>query len=156
MTSESLCTNLIERYLYSRGRRYFCGRHDGEYFFLAKTSSQRLHVRLGVSPDFDDVLVIRVARGRFFSPADRSRLTDVCDRWNLQNRGVTAIVHGSSDPPRIGVVARRSRWLPETISFEDFASIVDRTIADAFDLFGELTLVVEQPATVQPLLRAAG
>jgi Putative bacterial sensory transduction regulator len=156
MTTESQCTNLIERYLCDRGWRYSRGQYDAEYFFLVKTRSQRLHVHLGVSPDFDDVLVIRVSPGRFFSPADRPQLTHVSDQWNQQNREVTAIVHGSSDPRRIGVVARKSRWISETVSFEDFASIVDRTIADAFDLFGELTLVVEQPATVQPLLRAAG
>jgi hypothetical protein len=156
MTSESLCTNLIERYLCTRGQRCFRGQHDGEYFLLVKARPQRLHVHLGVSPDYDDVLVIRVTPGSFFSAADRPWLTHVSDEWNQQNRGVTAIVHGSSDPRRIGVVARRSRWIPETVSFEDFASIVDGTIADAIDLFDELTPVVEKPSTAQQLLRAAG
>jgi hypothetical protein len=45
------------------------------------------------------------------------------------------------------------------VSFEDFASFVDRAIAAAVDLFGELTPVVELPPPSQealPLLRDAG
>jgi hypothetical protein len=78
------------------------------------------------------------------------------DRWNQRNREVTAIVHDSSDPRRIGVSARRSQWIGENISFEDFASFADRTIGAAIDLFAELTPVVELPSTAQPLLRDAG
>lgn len=156
MTTESLCSDLIERYLCARGRRCFRSQHDGEYFFLAKTGAQRLHVHLGVSPDFDDVLVIRVNPGCFFAAAYCPCLTQASDRWNQQNRGVTAIIHGSSDPRRIGVVARRSRWIPENVSFENFASVVDGTIADAIDLFDELNRIVERTSTAQPLLQAAG
>ena len=156
MTSESLCANLIERYLCTRGSRYFRGQHDGEYFYVANTRPRRLHVHLEVSPIHRDVLVIRVAPVCFFPAADRPQLTQLADAWNRQNREVTAIVHDSADPQRIGVIARRSQWIRSDVDFEDFASFVDHTIAAAIELFGELAPVFEWPSTAQPLVRDAG
>jgi hypothetical protein len=69
---------------------------------------------------------------------------------------VTAIVHGSSDPQRIGVVARSSQRIRDRVSFDDFASFVDHSTAAAIDLFSELTPGVELPSTSQPLFRDAG
>jgi hypothetical protein len=106
-------------------------------------------------PSFGDVLVIRVTPACLFSVADRPWLTRFADAWNQQNRGVTAIVHGTSNPQRIGVLARRSQWVREGIAFEDFAAVADRTIAAAIDLFEGLTPVVELPLRAQPLLRDA-
>lgn len=155
MTSEPLCADLIERYLRTRGSRYFRGRHDGEFFYIANTRPRRLHVHLEASPAHDDVLVVRVAPACFFPVADRPWLTHLADSWNRQDREVTAIVHNSSDPQRIGVLARRSQWLRDGIGFEDFARFVDNTIAAAIELFGELAPLVEwRPA--QPSLRDAG
>jgi hypothetical protein len=154
MRTQPRCADLIERYLRTRGRRYFRGHHDGEYFFV--NTRPRLHVHLEISPAHDDVVIIRVTPECFFPAADRPWLTHRSDTWNLQNREVTAIVHGSSDPQRIGMEARKSQWIREGVSFDDFASSVDRTITDAIDLFDELTPVVELPSTAQPLLRDAG
>ncbi len=158
MTNESMCANLVERYLRTRGRRYFRGHHDGEYFFVtsARTSSSgRLQVHLEISPAHGDVLIIRVTPGCFFPATERPWLVHFSDTWNREEHEVTAIVHGSSDPQRIGVVARRSHWIRQNVSFEDFAPFVDRTIADATDLFDALSPVVELP-TAHPLLRDAG
>lgn len=159
MTNEPLCASLIERYLRARGRRYFRGHHDGEYFFVTSdraSISRRLHVHLEISPDHDDVLMIRVTPGCYFSATDRPWLMYFSERWNRQDRQVTAIVHGSCDPQRIGVVARRSHWIRKGFSFEDFASFVDGAITDATDLFAELSPVVELPSAEPPLLRDAG
>jgi hypothetical protein len=156
MTSEPLCANLIERYLFTCGLRFFRGQHDGEYFFVANAHPRRLHVHLEISPSFGDVLMIRVSPACYFPAADRPWLTHFADTWNQQNHDVTAIVHGSSDPHRIGVSARRSQWIREDSSFEDFASFADRTIAAAIDLFGQLTPVVELPSPQELLLRDAG
>jgi hypothetical protein len=152
MTSEPLCANLIERYLCTRGSRYFRGAHDGEYFYIANTRPRRLHVHLEISPEHNDVLLIRVTPASFFAASDRPWLTHLADTWNQQHRDVTAIVHGSSDPHRVGVVARRSQWIRGCVAFEDFATFVDRTIAAAIEFFGGLNPVVEWPSTVQPLL----
>ncbi|WP_156686795.1 YbjN domain-containing protein [Mycobacterium sp. Marseille-P9652] len=151
MTSEPLGAKLIESYLQTRGSRYFRGRHDGEFFYVANTRPRRLHVHLEMSAD-NDVLVIRVSPASFFPAAQRSSLTRFVDAWNAQNREVTAILHDSSDPERIGVVAHRSQWIPAAASFDDFATFVDGTLADAIELFGELALVADLSA---PALRDA-
>jgi putative sensory transduction regulator len=156
MTNNPMCASLLERYLRTRGRRYFRGHHDGEYFFVTGARSRRLHVHFEISPAHDDVLVIRVIPGYYFPAADRPWLTYFSERWNRQDRHVTAVVHGSSDPQRIGVVARRSQWIRKGFSFEDFASFVDGAIADAVELFEELSPVGELPSTKPPLLRDAG
>ncbi len=156
MTREPRCAGLTERYLCTRGSRYFRGAHDGEYFYVARTRPRQLHVHLEISPTDGDVLIIRVAPACFFPATDRPWLTHFADTWNQQDRAVTAIVHRSSDPQRIGVVARKSRWIRDDVSFDDFASLVDRTIADAIDFFGQLTPTVDLPPTAQPLVRDAG
>lgn len=74
----------------------------------------------------------------FFPVTDRPWLTHLADSGNRQDRELTAIVHNSSDPQRIGVLARRSQWIRDGIGFEDFARFVDNTIAAAIELFGEL------------------
>lgn len=151
MTNEQMCANLVERYLRSRGRRYFRGHHDGEYFFVTG-APRRLHVHFEISPAHDDVLIIRVTPGCYFPAADRPWLTHFADRWNRQDRHVTAIVHGSSDPQRIGVVARKSQWIRSAVSFADFASFVDLTIADATQLFEELDPAIDVASADRPLL----
>jgi hypothetical protein len=159
MTSEPLSADLIERYLRTRGSQYFRGQHDGDFFYIANTRPRRLHVHLEICPAQHDVLVIRVVPGCFFPATDRPRLTHFAEQRNRRDHEVTAIVHGSSDPQRIGVIARRSQWIRGEVTFEDFASFVDHTIAAAIELFGELAPVVEWPPGVQqahPLVRDAG
>jgi hypothetical protein len=155
MTTGSICTNLIERYLSTSGLRFLRGEHDGEYFCVVDAGAGRLHVHLEGSPSFDDMLSVSVSPGRFFGGADRVWLTRFADAWNQKTRGVTAIVRGSDDSERIGLVARRSQWIPEGIAFERFASFVDRTIAEAVDLFAEAAVVVELASMTQPVLRDA-
>jgi hypothetical protein len=156
MTSEMLCANLIERYLDTCGLRFLRGDHEGEYFCVVNADCGRLRVRLEVSPSFGDVLIINATPARSFPVADRPWLTHFADAWNQQNRGVTAILQGSPDPRRIGLSARRSQWIRDGISFEDFAFFIDRTIEAAIDLSAELVPVVDVPSMAQPLLRDAG
>ena len=155
MTRKPRCVDLAERYLCTRGSRYFRGAHDGEYFYVAKAPPLQLHVHLEISRAQGDVLIIRIAPPCFFPATDRPWLMHYADEWNRQDREVDAIVHASSDPQRIGVVARRSQLIREGVSFDDFASLVDDIIADAIDFFAPLTPVVLSP-TAQPLLRDAG
>jgi hypothetical protein len=131
--------------------RFFRREHDGEYFFVEDTHPRPLNVHLTMSPSFGDVLTIRVAPACLFSVADRPWLTQFADAWNKRGREVSAIVHGTFNSQRIGVLARRSQWIRENMSFEHFASFADRTIAAAIDLFAEMTPVVELPSRAQPL-----
>ena len=152
MTSGPLCANLTERYLRACGLRSLRGEHEGEYFGVIDAHPRRLHVHLEISPSFGDMLIIQVTPGCVFPAADQPWITHFADTWNQQTSEVTAIVHRStSDRQRIGVSARRSQWIREGISYDEFASLVDRTIAAAIDLFAELTLVVELPSRAHSL-----
>lgn len=154
MTTEALSADLIERYLCTRGSRYFRGQHDGEFFYVANTRPRRLHVHLGISRWHSDEFTIQVTPGCFFPVGDSARLADLADSWNHKSRAVVATVHGSSDPRRVGVVARTSRRVREPIEFDEFATHVDHSIAAAIEFFAELGCVPECPQ--EPLLRDAG
>lgn len=149
LAGEPLSTNLIERYLRTRGRRYFRGRHDGEFFFVLSTD-RRLHVHLEIPPTHPDVVTIRVTPSCFFPVTEGPRLIEFADGWNEHNRDITATVHGSSDPLRIGVTAEQFRSVGKQVPFEDFATFADRAVAAAIDLFSRLTSAVEFPSP--PLL----
>ncbi|OBK14919.1 hypothetical protein A5636_06835 [Mycobacterium asiaticum] len=150
---EPLSTSLIERYLCSRGRRYFRGRHDGEFFFVLDTN-RRLHVHLEIPLLQPDVFTIHVSPACFFPADDHARLSRFAEMWNEQSDDVTAIVHGSSDPRRIGVAAEQSRWIEARITFAEFATFTDRVTAAASELFNQLTVAADLPSP--PLLRDAG
>ena len=156
LPAEPLSIDLTERYLRSRGIRHFRGQHDGECFFVSNAGGRRLHVHLGISRWRSDVFTIRVAPASFFPAADGAHLTRLADAWNHQGSEVIAIVHGSSDPQRIGVFARSSRRIRNRIPFEEFARYLDRSVAAAIDFFAELTPVDGSATTAQPLVRDAG
>jgi hypothetical protein len=156
LSAEPLSTELTERYLRSRGIRHFRGQHDGECFFVSNAGGRRLHVHLGISRWHSDVFEIRVAPACFFPAADNARLAQLADTWNQQNPEVTAIVHGSSDPRRIGIYARSSQRIRDRIPFEEFASYVDRAIAASIDFFTGLSPVDELTSKAQPLVQDVG
>ena len=156
MTTEPLSASLIERYLCTRGSRYFRGQHDGEFFYVANTRPRRLHVHLGISRWRSDEFTIQVTPGCFFPAADGAALADLADTWNQHNRDAIVTVHGSSDPQRIGVVARNSRRIPEPVAFDEFATFIDHTIAAAIEFFADLTSVAECPPPARSLVLDAG
>ena len=156
MTAEALSANLIERYLCTRGSRYFRGQHDGEFFYVANTRPRRLHVHLGISRWRSDEFTIQVTPGCFFPAADGAALADLADTWNQCNRDAIVTVRGSSDPQRLGVVVRSSRRIREPITFDEFATFIDHTIAAAIEFFAELAPVAECPSVAQPLVLDAG
>ena len=156
LSAEPLSTELTERYLRSRGVRYFPGQHDGECFFVTDAGGRRLHVHLGICRWHSDMFTIRVAPACFFPATDSARLARLADTWNQRNPEVTVIVHGSSAHRRIGVFARSSRRVRDRIPFEELACFADTAIATAIAFFSELSPVVELGSTAQPLLRDAG
>ncbi|MFV0493747.1 hypothetical protein [Mycobacterium sp.] len=165
--TETAATILIERYLRTRGRRYFRGRHDGEFFFVL-SSGRGLHVHLENPPANPEVVTVRVTPAAFFPATERPRLTRLTDHWNEHNHSIAAAVHESSDPSRVGVAAEQSMRLVtaadtgEAAAFaddfaafaEDFAAFADRAITAAVDLFDTLSAPGEVP--LPPLLLDAG
>jgi hypothetical protein len=139
MRSESSGTELIERYLLARGRRYFRGHHDGEYFFILTVGQERLHVHLEISPADRHTLTVRTTPAYFFPAADRARLQEFADNWNGSDRRATATVFESCDQARVGVVAQDSYSLGPEVQFGEFAEMADDTIRSAVQLFTEMT-----------------
>lgn len=156
MTIEVLSADLIERYLCTRGSRYFRGQHDGEYFYVANTRPRRLHVHLGISRWHRDEFTIQVTPGCFFPAAVGVDLARLAEAWNEHNDDVVVTVRGSSDPQRVGVVARSSRKARGPVDFDDFATFVDHTIAAAIEFFAELDPGTDCPVTAEPLVLDAG
>ncbi len=138
MRTEPFGSQPIERYLETRGRRYFRGHHDGEYFFILPVCQERLHVHLELGPVHPDTFAVRVTPGCFFPATDRARLLAFADEWNRERPRAKATVRESSDQNRIGVVADNSYPIADNMRFEDFATLTDDTIRSAIELFAEL------------------
>ena len=133
-----MSTELIERYLRTRRRRYFRGQHDGEFFFILTVGHERLHVHLESSRGDGNIVTIRVTPGYFFPARERARLLEFADRWNHNDQRAKALVHESTDPNRIGLDAENS-CPGHDIKFEDFADFADETIRSAVDLFSAIS-----------------
>jgi len=131
-------TELIERYLRSRGARYFRGHHDDEYFFLvdvpAGANRGRLHVHLGVGADRGEVVLV-ITPDRYYPGARRERIATVAARWTDGVAGVRVDVHESCDPALVGVVLN-AQCRPAGIG--ELTRFVDRTVASAVDFFAML------------------
>ncbi|BAX94523.1 YbjN domain-containing protein [Mycobacterium shigaense] len=156
MTTEALSADMIERYLCTRGSRYFRGQHNGEFFYVANTRPRRLHVHLGISRWHHDEFTIQVTPGCFFPAADSAELAELADSWNRHNRDLVVTVRRSSDPKRIGVLARSTRRVRGQVDFDEFATFVDHGIAAAIEFFAELAPISEMPPTAPPMVLDAG
>ena len=129
-----MSTELIERYLRTRRRRYFRGQHDGEFFFILTAGHERLHVHMESSRADGNLVTIRVTPGYFFPATDRARLLQFAAQWNDEDSCARANVHKSTDPNRLGLAAENS-CAGQDIEFEDFANFADHTIRSAVDMF---------------------
>src|SRR5262249_16461962 len=88
---------------------------------------------------------IRVTVPRLFPAADRPRLSGLARRWNRRGGPVEAVLCRSVDPTRIGVVAEGFVPIDRSNRFDEFADLVDASIAHAAELFGRLAAVLESP-----------
>jgi hypothetical protein len=145
MSTEPFGAELTERYLRSRELQHFRGQHDGEYFFILKTDFKPLHVHLETPAASGMSLLISITTPTFFPATNRPRLTRLAKRFNRRSTSAEAVVYRSIDPTRFGVVAKDSIPVSPGIQFQEFAGVVDDTIASAARFFGELASVVELP-----------
>jgi hypothetical protein len=143
---KSMRTEMIERYLRARGRRYFRGHHDGEYFFILAVGHERLHVHMEIPPSDRDSVTVRVTPTSFFPAADVARLSTFADKWNEESRQTRAVVYQSCDPNRIGVAAENSYPLAPNVPFEEFADLADGMLGSAVALFAEMATATQAAA----------
>jgi hypothetical protein len=139
MRNASPATEVIERYLRARGRRYFRGHHDGEFFFILPAGHERLHVHIEIPPADRDSVTVRVTPPCFFAAAEDARLKAFADTWNEESLPTRAVVYESCDRNRIGVAAESTCPLAPSMPFEEFADLADSTIRSAVTLFAEMT-----------------
>jgi hypothetical protein len=143
----------IEDYLRARGVRFFRGHHDDEYFFLVDFLSGAYRGRLNVHLDVCDTepaaVLVTISPDRYYPVAVAGRLGDLTDRWNAGNPAAEAVVHASSDPSLVGVVARSQI---RTADEPALAEAVEAAVAAAAELFGQ---VAGLPAA-RAVLRDAG
>jgi hypothetical protein len=145
MRTEPFGAELTERYFRSRGLQHFRGQHDSEYFFILKTAFGPLHVHLDTSQADGESLTIQVTPDRFFAAADRRRLMRLAKRWNRRGGPAEAAAYNSIDLNRIGVAAKGSVPINPNVQFDQFAAVLDHTIASAAEFFSELCSFVEPP-----------
>jgi hypothetical protein len=151
MGNASLAVEVIERYLRARGRRYFRGHHDSEFFFVLPAGHERLHVHIEIPPADRDSVTVRVTPPCFFPAAEVARLRAFADTWNDESRPTRAVVYESCDRNRIGVAAESACPIAPSVPFEEFAGLADNTIRSAVTLFAEMT-----PATETAPVRTLG
>lgn len=125
---------LIEGYLRTRQVQHFRGHHDGEFFFLLNTFHGRLHVHLEPCGPEARTVKISVSAARYYSVAQRRRVTALAEQWNQTCPRAVATVFASSDPRLVGVVAE-SRYREGDLEFGVF---VDQAIQSAIELFGRM------------------
>jgi hypothetical protein len=144
----------IEDYLRARGVRFFRGHHDDEYFFLVDFLSGayrgRLNVHLEACDDEPGTVLLTISPDRYYPAQTAERLKDLVDRWNAGNPAAEAVIHGSSDPALVGVLARgrvRASDLPVLTEH------VEAAVGAAAELFGQVAGVSTEHVAV---LRDAG
>jgi hypothetical protein len=149
-------TEMIERYLHTRGRRYFRGHHDEDYFFILTVGHERLHIHIEIPPADRHSVTVRATPSCFYPAAESARLWSFADRWNEESRPTRAVVHESCDQNRIGLAAQNSYRLAPNVPFEEFADLADSTIRSAVALFVEVTDAEMTAATEPAPVRALG
>lgn len=147
-------SELIQGYLRKRGVRYFRGHHDDEYFFLVDVLVDGRHKRLNVHLQASGELVqVSIAPDRYYAASARGRLEEFAARWNAEYPGAEVLIHGSSDPSRVGVSVHDSIGPVDIVGL---STLVDHAIAGAIELFAGMRRVADPTHHEGVPLRDAG
>ncbi|MGI9163819.1 MAG: hypothetical protein ACR2JI_13010 [Mycobacterium sp.] len=145
---------LIEKYLRTRGVRYFRGHRDDEYFYLVDTriltGHARLHVHLAVCGAERDAVQISITGDRYYPAGHSEVFQQAVSRWNDECHDVGAVIQPSCDPALVGVVAG-SRYRGTDVG--QLSTFVEGAEAGAVQLLG---LIGDLVAPLPPTLRNAG
>jgi hypothetical protein len=109
----------------------------------------RLNVHLEICETEPAAVLVTISPDRYYPVGVADRLADLTERWNAGNPPAEAVVHGSSDPSLIGVVAHSRIRTSEQPAL---AEQLQAAVAAAAELFGQ---VAELPAA-RSVLRDAG
>jgi Putative bacterial sensory transduction regulator len=143
---EPLSAELIERYLDSRGLRFYRSRDGKGLLMLFSTEDGKLQVNLRVSGKRSDVLVISISTGTYHRAADRSRLMDVVNDWNRDTYWPKAFVRETSQPGRIAVVGESAFPLADGIQFDALGNFINASIRTGAELFAKVARATSVPS----------
>lgn len=147
-------SELIQDYLRKRGVRHFRGHHDDEYFFLVDVLVDGRHKRLNVHLQASgEVVQVSIAPDRYYPATARGLLADAAARWNAAEPGAEVVIHGSSDPSRVGVSVHDCTG---PVDVAGLSAFVDHAIAGAIELFAGMRRAAEPMEQDGPRLRDAG
>jgi hypothetical protein len=134
MDSALVVSQLVERYLRSRG----ADPASGDESFVVDAPIGSLHVYVGQMAANSRVIAVQVTGPRSFPAADHPWLSRQARKWNRRGELVEAVLCRSIDPARIGVVAEGAVPIGSGTGFQEFADVVDTSIARAGEFFAEL------------------
>lgn len=147
MKIEPLSTELIERYLRSRGLRFFRS-DDGQEFLLVLSSIERgkLHVSLRINGVRPDILEITVSPAGYYHAGERARLMELVNDWNRDTHWPKAFVRETAQPNRVTVVGESAYLLSDGIHLAGLGNFVKSTVEYGTDLFTKIEHAIGLPS----------
>jgi hypothetical protein len=143
---EPLSAELIERYLDSRGLRFYRSRDGKGLLVLFSTEHGKLQVNLRASGVRSDVLVISISTATYSRAADRSRLMDLVNDWNRDTYWPKAFVRETSQPGRIAVVGESAFPLGDGIGIDALGNFINSSIRSGAKLFDKVAQATSVPS----------
>jgi len=143
---EPLSTQLIERYLDSRGLRFYRSQDGKGLLVLFSTEHGKLQANLRVSGVRSDILVISISTATYSRAADRSRLTELVNDWNRDTHWPKAFVRDTSQRGRIAVVGESAFPLTDGIHLDGLGNFINCSIRGGSKLFDKVAQATGVPS----------
>ena len=158
MDIEPLSPELIERYLDSRGLRYYRGPGGKDFLVLFSTNHGRLQVNLRISGRHADVLVVTATPAAYYVAAERARLTELVNEWNRDTHWPKAFVREAAQSSRFAVVGESAYPLADGIHVEALGNFIDSTIECTIQLYDRIAEGISLPSvqTLEHWLSSSG
>lgn len=146
MQIEPLSTDLIERYLASRGLRFFRSDDGEEFLVFSGYERGRLQVTLRLNGLRHDVLEISISPAAYYPAGDRPRLMELVNDWNRDTHWPKAFVRETARPGYVSVVGENAYLLTDGIHLEGLGHLVRSAVEYGVDLFARIDQAVCLPS----------
>ncbi|TAM68879.1 YbjN domain-containing protein [Mycobacterium sp.] len=146
MQIEPLSTDLIERYLQSRGLRFFRSDDGEEFLMLSSYERGKLHVTLRVNGLRRDVLEISISPAAYYAAGERPRLMELVNDWNRDTHWPKAFVRETARTGHVSVVGENAYLLSDGIHLEALGNLVRSAVEYGADLFAKIEQAIRLPS----------
>jgi hypothetical protein len=148
VATQGVGQSLIERYAKTRSQRLFRG-DEGESVLLHDSAHGHFPVHMSARGSSPDLVTLRARWSARCAHAERIRLQECVNRFNVRSALLTAHVHESHDFSALAVVGNSRFWVRDEGDFRPFARFVDMSLASAVklfeDVYAEMTLAPAEP-----------